>query len=42
LEAEKYLAELEDDEADLKKNKAINKGEVNGDKVPGYWSNPLL
>jgi thioredoxin reductase (NADPH) len=42
LEAEKYLAELEDDEANLKKNQGVKKGEVNGDTVPGYWSNPLL
>jgi thioredoxin reductase (NADPH) len=42
LEAEKYLAELEDEEADLEKNKGIKKAEVNGDKVPEYRSNPLL
>ena len=42
LEAEKYLAELEDEEPDLEKDREVKKGEVNGDKVPEYRSNPLL
>jgi len=42
LEAEKYLAELEDDQPDIEKNTEVKKGEVNGDKVPEYRSNPLL
>jgi thioredoxin reductase (NADPH) len=42
LEAEKYLAELEDEVPDLEKNKEVKKGEVNGDKVPEYRPNPLL
>lgn len=42
LEAEKYLAELEDEEPDLERNKEVKKGEINGDKVPEHRSNPLL
>jgi thioredoxin reductase (NADPH) len=42
LEAEKYLAELEDEQLDLEMNKEVKKGEVNGENVPEYRSNPLL
>lgn len=42
LEAEKYLAELEDDKPDIEKDKEVKKGEINGDNVPEYRSNPLL
>jgi thioredoxin reductase (NADPH) len=42
LEAEKYLAELED-EVGLENDKEVKKGEVNGaENVPEYRSNPLL
>lgn len=41
LEAEKYLAEQEDDENDLEKETQAKKGEGNG-TVPEYRSNPLL
>lgn len=44
LEAEKYLAELEDgDMLDLEREKEAKKGEINGaENVPEYRSNPLL
>lgn len=46
LEAEKYLAELEDDgKLDLEKEKEAKKGDVNGvgkENVPEYRANPLL
>jgi len=44
LEAEKYLAELEDDgELELEKDKQVKKGDLqNGTNVPEYRSNPLL
>ena len=43
LEAEKYLADLEDDEPNLEKDNEVKKGEQNGDNtVPEYRSNPLL
>ena len=42
MEAEKYLAELEDEDG-LENNKEVKKGEINGgEKVPEYRSNPLL
>ena len=43
LEAEKYLAEMEDEDRP-ENNTEVKKGEVNGgaDKVPEYRSNPLL
>ena len=41
LEAEKYLAGLEDDGPKLEETEA-KKGEVNGVNVPDYRSNPLL
>lgn len=41
LEAEKYLAEL-DDEPDLEKENQAKKAEVNGATAPEYRSNPLL
>lgn len=41
LEAEKYLAELED-EIPLEKENQAKKPEVNGDAAPEYRSNPLL
>jgi thioredoxin reductase (NADPH) len=42
LEAEKYLAELEDEDG-LENDKEVKKGEINGaEKVPEYRSNPLL
>ena len=40
LEAEKYLAELEDGENDLEKEKTAQKG--NNVLVPEYRGNPLL
>lgn len=43
LEAEKYLADLEDDEPNLEKDSEVRKGDLNGaDNVPEYRSNPLL
>ena len=42
LEAEKYLADLEDEQPDLEKDKEVKKGEINGENVPEYRSNPLL
>ena len=43
LEAEKYLAELDDEENDLEKEKQAKKGETNGvQNVPEYRANPLL
>lgn len=44
LEAEKYLAQLEDDDKpDIEKVKQAKKGETNGaENVPEYRSNPLL
>lgn len=44
LEAEKYLAEMEDDgQLDLEKVKEAKKGKVDGaENVPEYRSNPLL
>jgi len=42
LEAEKYLADLEDDEPNLEKEKDAKKPEVNGETAPEYRSNPLL
>ena len=42
LEAEKYLAELEDEEIGLEKDKEVKKAEVNGEVVPGGRSDPLL
>ncbi|OAP59724.1 thioredoxin reductase [Fonsecaea erecta] len=42
LEAEKYLAELEDSELDLEKEKQAKKPEINGESAPEYRSNPLL
>jgi thioredoxin reductase (NADPH) len=43
LEAEKYLAEMEDDDKPDIKEKEAKKGEVNGaENVPEYRSNPLL
>ena len=43
LEAEKYLAELEDGEPNLEMDKEVKKGELNGaENVPEYRSNPLL
>jgi thioredoxin reductase (NADPH) len=44
LEAEKYLAELEDDDRpDIEREKEAKKGEVNGaENVPEYRGNPLL
>ncbi|EXJ64785.1 thioredoxin reductase [Cladophialophora yegresii CBS 114405] len=43
LEAEKYLAELEDDDVpDIEKENQAKKPEVNGDAAPEYRSNPLL
>jgi thioredoxin reductase (NADPH) len=41
LEAEKYLAELEDEEPQLQ-NDRVQKAEVNGESAPEYRSNPLL
>ncbi|KAK4945479.1 thioredoxin-disulfide reductase [Elasticomyces elasticus] len=42
LEAEKYLADLEDDEPNIEKENQAKKPEVNGDAAPEYRSNPLL
>jgi thioredoxin reductase (NADPH) len=42
LEAEKYLAELEDEEPRLEKDKEVKTAEVNGENLPEYRSNPLL
>ena len=42
LEAEKYLAEMEDDGLDLEKEKHARKPQTNGDSAPEYRSNPLL
>lgn len=44
LEAEKYLADAEDDKPDqLEKDKEVRKGDLNGaENVPEYRSNPLL
>ena len=42
LEAEKYLADLEDDEPNIEKEKEAKKPEVNGNNAPEYRSNPLL
>ncbi len=43
LEAEKYLAELEDDDTpDIEKEKDARKPETNGSAAPEYRSNPLL
>lgn len=43
LEAEKYLADLEDNEPNLEKDSEIRKGDLEGaDNVPEYRSNPLL
>lgn len=43
LEAEKYLADLEDNEPNLEKDSEVRKGDLNGaDNVPEYRSNPLL
>ncbi|KAL9113407.1 MAG: hypothetical protein Q9227_002448 [Pyrenula ochraceoflavens] len=42
LEAEKYLAEREDDQPDMAKEKDARKGVENGNVVPEYRSNPLL
>ncbi|EXJ79550.1 thioredoxin reductase [Capronia epimyces CBS 606.96] len=42
LEAEKYLADLEDDEPTLDKEQDAKKPESNGDTAPEYRSNPLL
>ena len=42
LEAEKYLAELEDDGLDIEKDKDVRKPEINGETAPQYRSNPLL
>ena len=45
LEAEKYLAELEDDdglERERTKEDGARKAETNGENVPEYRSNPLL
>ncbi|KAK5189413.1 thioredoxin-disulfide reductase [Exophiala xenobiotica] len=46
LEAEKYLADLEDDELNLEKENQAKKpetnGETNGETAPEYRSNPLL
>lgn len=42
LEAEKYLADREDDEPNIEKENQAKKPEVNGDAAPEYRSNPLL
>jgi thioredoxin reductase (NADPH) len=46
LEAEKYLADLEDDELNIEKENQAKKpetnGETNGETAPEYRSNPLL
>lgn len=44
LEAEKYLADAEDDKPDqIEKNSEVKKGDLNGaENVPEYRSNPLL
>jgi thioredoxin reductase (NADPH) len=42
LEAEKYLADREDDELNIEKENQAKKPEVNGDAAPEYRANPLL
>ena len=44
LEAEKYIADLDDDKPDhLEKDSEIRKGDLNGaENAPEYRSNPLL
>jgi thioredoxin reductase (NADPH) len=42
LEAEKYLADLEDEVPNLEKETGAKKADVNGETAPEYRSNPLL
>ena len=42
LEAEKFLADLEDEEPNLEKENQAKKPEINGESAPEYRSNPLL
>ncbi|KAJ4552245.1 thioredoxin-disulfide reductase [Exophiala dermatitidis] len=42
LEAEKYLADLEDDEPNVEKETGAKKPEVDGQTAPEYRTNPLL
>ena len=42
LEAEKYLADLEDEELSIEKENQAKRPETNGDSAPEYRSNPLL
>jgi len=42
LEAEKYLADLEDDQSGIEKENQAKKPEINGETAPEYRANPLL